>query len=274
MNNPAIYVDEAIWPYRNALYCHCMIDRNQPIETLHRFIESIGLKRRYFQNKTPSLAHYDLSPRMRKAAIAAGAIETDAVTMIRRCRRGKRPMSPKPLVIEESEYTARLKPDWETAHAHGLGAKVDTIAPNGYCNEAVDHASYELASVGNRDEYLCNRFFKIRVTTELIPIEADDMPWSLVFDLYNVQDDSSDAAPQIMLATPFEWARDLLDTAKAAYGLGDERRLRVSKAMPLAYARPVPTEMVSSIISDYGLSSSIETIILPAGIPASIRWYK
>lgn len=269
-----IYVDEAIWPYRNALYCHCMIDRNQPIEALHRFIESIGLKRRYFQNKQPSLAHYDLSPRMRKAAIAAGAIETDAVTMIRRCRRGKRPMSPKPKLIDEVIHYARLKPDYATIEGSYQGMRVNVPHFSSTCPDAVEHASYELDSVADRDDYLFNRFFKIKVTTELIPIEADDMPWDLVFRLYSVVDHNDNGVPMIMLGTEYEWARDLLDTAATTYGLGDEVRLRTDKIRPPAYVRMVNTDMVNTVMFDYGLPEAIPTIEIPKAMPAVLRWHK
>ena len=59
--------------------CHMWTD-SEDMEELHRFAESIGLKRAWFQpaTKPRSINHYDLTPSKRAAAVAAGAIELDA----------------------------------------------------------------------------------------------------------------------------------------------------------------------------------------------------
>lgn len=268
-----IYVDEPIWPYRNALYCHCMIDRNQPIEALHAFAQSIGMQRRWFQNKTPALAHYDLSPRMRAAAVKAGAIEVDAPTMIMKCRRGKRPMSPKPKLIDETFHLARLKPDYATIEGNYQGMRVNTPHYYNHIPDAVEHTSYELDAIADRDEYLFNRFFKVKVTTELIALEADDFPWNEIFKLYSIEYEDIRAANEVVLGTNFDWARDLLDTAAKAYGLGEEGRLRTAPHKHPAYIRPVPNQMIATITFDYGLPDTLTVVRIPQGNPVTLRWW-
>lgn len=49
--------------------CHLTCDGN--LEELHRFAESIGLRRAWFQRG--SVPHYDLTPNKRGAAVRAGA---------------------------------------------------------------------------------------------------------------------------------------------------------------------------------------------------------
>lgn len=77
-----IYVDEAVWPYRGTMYCHCMTDGD--IQELHDFALKLGLKRSWFQNK-PSGAHYDLSQNKRWQAIRLGAIAVSSREMLRKC---------------------------------------------------------------------------------------------------------------------------------------------------------------------------------------------
>ena len=69
-----IYVDElvdytGITRLKYKRWCHLWT--NGDIEELHKFAQSIGLQRRWFQDKT--LAHYDLVPSKRRIALNKGA---------------------------------------------------------------------------------------------------------------------------------------------------------------------------------------------------------
>lgn len=81
----AILVDEAIWPYRGALYCHMISDLpgQAGIDELHTFAARLGLKRSWFQDK-PRWPHYDLSKNMRRLAIRYGAQSVTAREMVER----------------------------------------------------------------------------------------------------------------------------------------------------------------------------------------------
>lgn len=58
-------------------WCHMTTDGD--IEELHRFAESIGLRRSYFQDHVRrALKHYDLTPSKRALAISKGAVEVNA----------------------------------------------------------------------------------------------------------------------------------------------------------------------------------------------------
>jgi hypothetical protein len=88
----AVYVDPLMrhgWiMYGRAIpSCHLFTDK-VALEELHELAARIGLERRWFQDKQ-SAPHYDLTPRRRLAAIAAGAVEVDkhAAVEIWRMRR-------------------------------------------------------------------------------------------------------------------------------------------------------------------------------------------
>ena len=73
----SVYVDPLFvtgltrqWPYPRA--CHLFADGDKE---LHALAARIGLKRTWFQNRPGKLPHYDLTMRMRRRAISAGAIE-------------------------------------------------------------------------------------------------------------------------------------------------------------------------------------------------------
>ena len=74
-----IMVDELrVWTKRPPFHrgsCHLTTDG--PIDELHAFAASIGMKRAWFQSH-PLADHYDLTPSRRTAAIAAGAVEVSA----------------------------------------------------------------------------------------------------------------------------------------------------------------------------------------------------
>lgn len=97
-----IYVDSAMIPARvgrhNSRWCHLMGDDLDPTE-LHTFADRIGLKRAWFQagkrlgrpgEPDPVGDHYDVTEGMRRAAVAAGAVEIDRdgfVALMRQRRR-------------------------------------------------------------------------------------------------------------------------------------------------------------------------------------------
>lgn len=73
-----IYVDPLLnhgWILRGRAIpsCHLFTDELE-LEALHSFARAIGLKRDWFQQSGRlDLPHYDLTPRRREAALAAGA---------------------------------------------------------------------------------------------------------------------------------------------------------------------------------------------------------
>lgn len=85
-----IYVDSAMIPasvpngprVHTSRWCHLMSDRLDPVE-LHRFAQTIGLRRAWFQSKpgNPVHDHYDLTLSKRAQAVRYGAVEIDQVEM-------------------------------------------------------------------------------------------------------------------------------------------------------------------------------------------------
>jgi len=65
-------------------WCHMVSDTS--LDELHAMAARIGMRREWFQN-SPGHPHYDLTPRRRLAALAAGAIEADRATIIGAWRR-------------------------------------------------------------------------------------------------------------------------------------------------------------------------------------------
>lgn len=63
--------------------CHLVADT---LDELHAMAKRIGLRREWFQD-AKSVKHYDLTPRRRAAAVAAGAIELSRVEFVNLCRR-------------------------------------------------------------------------------------------------------------------------------------------------------------------------------------------
>lgn len=77
-----VFVDESIFPFRGALYCHMATDGD--LSELHQVAEKIGLKRSWFQDK-PGHPHYDLAPSKRAAAILSGAVSVTPVELLHFC---------------------------------------------------------------------------------------------------------------------------------------------------------------------------------------------
>ena len=79
----SVYVDPMATALMNPNWrwpkaCHLYADT---LQELHDFAVGIGLNRSWFQER-PSLPHYDLTARMRRIAIRAGAIQHSARQML------------------------------------------------------------------------------------------------------------------------------------------------------------------------------------------------
>lgn len=88
-----VYVDAIVdWgPERcrglpGTLWSHMVSDAS--LEELHAMAQRIGMRRAWFQD-SPGHPHYDLVPRRRAAALAAGAVEADRATIVGAWRRLK-----------------------------------------------------------------------------------------------------------------------------------------------------------------------------------------
>ena len=66
----AVYVDEAIFPFRGMLMCHMVADT---LGELHEMADQLGIKRAWFQ--PTSFPHYDLHEPARARALELGAVE-------------------------------------------------------------------------------------------------------------------------------------------------------------------------------------------------------
>lgn len=66
----AVYVDNAIFPWRGRRWAHLMADE---LDELHAFAARLGIPRYKFQDKR-SGAHYDIDATMRTTALRLGAI--------------------------------------------------------------------------------------------------------------------------------------------------------------------------------------------------------
>lgn len=83
-----VYVD-ALLPtirtpnWRHDHSCHLFTDVG-PLDELHKFAATMGLKRCWFQNKRGRMPHYDLTAGKRVLAVALGATELDRQDTARR----------------------------------------------------------------------------------------------------------------------------------------------------------------------------------------------
>ncbi len=72
-----IFVDDAIWPFRDRVWAHLISDESY--DELHDFAERLGLPRRAFH-----LDHYDVPEELRGNALALGATAVSAREVVRR----------------------------------------------------------------------------------------------------------------------------------------------------------------------------------------------
>jgi len=74
----AVYVDESQWPFGRMIMCHMVADT---LDELHEMAESIGIRRKWFQDK-PRFPHYDISKSKREIAVSNGAMEITARELV------------------------------------------------------------------------------------------------------------------------------------------------------------------------------------------------
>lgn len=86
-----VYVDpmmtslkSARWPYTKA--CHLFADT---LEELHVFAASIGLRRRWFQNRE-DMPHYDLVGSKRRLAVKKGAEQVSLFFVVKRLQANRK----------------------------------------------------------------------------------------------------------------------------------------------------------------------------------------
>lgn len=66
----AVYVDDAVWPWRGKRWAHMTADTH---EELHAFAKQLGLRRSWFQDKDHH-QHYDVTAQKRLQALEMGAV--------------------------------------------------------------------------------------------------------------------------------------------------------------------------------------------------------
>ncbi len=77
-----IYLDPLFdygWKYGPSSHLFC--DAHTPLDRLHDFAQSIGLKREWFQSQS-RMPHYDVNKRRRALAVRNGAIEIGRQRMV------------------------------------------------------------------------------------------------------------------------------------------------------------------------------------------------
>ena len=81
----AVYVDQAIWPWKNRRWCHLMADSEAE---LHRFAAQLGLHRHSYQGPPKTAApHYDLTGTERDRALRMGAFPASRKQIVALYRR-------------------------------------------------------------------------------------------------------------------------------------------------------------------------------------------
>lgn len=71
----AILIDQALWPWRDWLWCHMISDTS--VAELKEFAQLLGVPEKGFQGD-----HVDLPEHMREVAIANGAIEVSSRELV------------------------------------------------------------------------------------------------------------------------------------------------------------------------------------------------
>ena len=72
----AVYVDNAVFPWRGRRWAHLMADT---LDELHAFAARLGIPRHAFQDRR-SGAHYDVDAATRLRALALGAVAVSRTT--------------------------------------------------------------------------------------------------------------------------------------------------------------------------------------------------
>ena len=74
-----VYVGDIEYPYRRMLMSHMLADT---LQELHEMADSIGIDRKWFQNKE-KFPHYDVCKSMKQKAIQLGAVEMSDRELVR-----------------------------------------------------------------------------------------------------------------------------------------------------------------------------------------------
>lgn len=117
-----VYVDELVFPFRGEYWCHMWSDNEKE---LHEMAREIGLKKFWFQCQNPRFRHYDLSPKMKVAAVHAGAVEITCKEMVVKSYESW--MEKKMQEAEENEDTLSYNKLWNELNRHleSLGVNND-----------------------------------------------------------------------------------------------------------------------------------------------------
>lgn len=100
-----IYVDAAIHPWRNKLWCHLF---SEDIDALHAFAARLGMRREWFQQPPKaSWFHYDITAAKRVVALRLGAKEASHVETLVIAKRVMR--LPLPPVLERAWLAEMLE---------------------------------------------------------------------------------------------------------------------------------------------------------------------
>ena len=112
----AVYVDDAIWRWRDLRWCHMLADDT---DELHRFAALICVHALSYQGPPKTTApHYDITAYERRRAIAWGArpcSREEIVAVLRRARHSSAAEQPS----ERAEQDTRCRQPQEQAVAKG-----------------------------------------------------------------------------------------------------------------------------------------------------------
>ena len=82
-----VVIDEARWRHKGRRWCHLASDDS--LAELHAFADTVGIPRRGFHGD-----HYDVPEEHRDDMVAAGAVEVDSRTLLRRLKAAGLRLSP------------------------------------------------------------------------------------------------------------------------------------------------------------------------------------
>jgi len=104
-----VYVDNAAIPYGRMKMHHMVADST---EELYRMVDSIGVQRRWIQNRGSYREHFDISAQKRLQAIVYGAVDVTAqqlAAMVRRRQHTGSLGKPVDAIAWYDEYLAKLR---------------------------------------------------------------------------------------------------------------------------------------------------------------------